>query len=63
MSEVNKDIISGHDKNYMPKKVQVIPTSKTQEAYYDMLVSQPKPFNRRKGSLVTPDVINRLNLH
>ena len=58
------DIISGVDRDLSRmKKVAIVSASKMKETYYDMLINQPKAFNRKKGSLVTPDALNRLNLH
>ena len=44
-------------------KFPIAPESKTMQMYYDMLVSQKKPFNLRKGCLVTTDKIQRMDLH
>lgn len=46
-----------------PSKIQVVPDSRAMQTYYDMLVNQKKPFNLRKGNLVTADRIQRLDLH
>ena len=45
-----------------PPKTQAIPASQSLQTYYDMLISQKKPFNLRKGSLVTADSIKRMEL-
>ena len=44
-------------------KVPLLASSKMKETYYDLLVNQEKPFNLKKGSMVKPDYIHRLNLH
>lgn len=55
MQERN-DIVTGvvHSDTKAQKFIIEAP-SKTNQTYYDMLITQKKPFNMRKGSLVTPD--------
>mmetsp|Transcript_37402 Transcript_37402/g.49169 ORF Transcript_37402/g.49169 Transcript_37402/m.49169 type:complete len:140 (-) Transcript_37402:1941-2360(-) len=61
---VRKDIITGAEQADMKaKKFHIEPASKSGQTYYDMLITQQKPFHLRKGSLVTPDHVQRLELH
>ena len=61
---VRKDIITGAEqKDTKAAKFHIEPASKTGQTYYNMLVTQVKPFNNRKGSLVTSDRIQRLDSH
>ena len=46
-----------------PSKLLIAPESRAMQTYYDMLVTQKKPFNLRKGNLVTADRIQRMELH
>ena len=55
---VRKDIITGAEQaDAKARKFLIEPASKTGQTYYNMLCSQQKPFNMRKGSLVTADRI------
>ena len=47
----------GKNKSFKPPAKEVIPHSKMLDAYYDMLLTQKRPFHRTKGSIVTPLVI------
>ena len=53
-----KDVVTGNvTVDSKPGKLSIEPQSKSMQTYYDMLVTQKKPFNLRKGSLVTPERI------
>ena len=58
-----KDIITGNVTANAKSKFQLVPESKSMQTYYDMLITQKKPFNLRKGNLVTADRIARMDLH
>ena len=63
-SDVRTDLISGVvTRDAKAGKMFLEPQSNTMQTYYDMLITQKKPFNLRKGSLVTADSIKRLDLH
>ena len=61
---LRKDTITGEVSKSPPgAKIEIAPTSQATQAYYNMLVTQQKPFNLRKGNLVTSDRVQRLDLH
>ena len=48
------DPVLGASKEVSSPGIEIVPHSKLIEAYYDMLLTQKRPFNRVKGTIVTP---------
>ena len=46
--------VIGQRKEFQPPPKEVLPHSKMLDTYYDMLLTNKKPFNRTKGTIVTP---------
>ena len=54
--QVRRDVVTGQV-TASAVKHEITPASNTLQNYYDLLITQKKPFNLRKGNLVTADRI------
>ena len=54
--QVRRDVVTG-EVTASAVKHEITPASNTLQNYYDLLITQKKPFNLRKGNLVTADRI------